>query len=457
MAVTFDIRNKAGTTIFDMQGTDADRITSTRLWTPNGEITTEVWEIVIKDTAANIRNNIQDLTDLAAMAREWQQDKLQDSEIVLRWRTEGEGIKQSLIHKIEITPLDDTVIDIDLSTGTAKYRIAITRDTAWTSDTALTSSNVATHSSLGGQWNLSGSRSGGDYPAYLGITSLQASAGNGTLDKLWLGIHPLREWGTPIQTLLELEDGVMGTDTSSITETAASGGNTAECTFATQAGMKHRVSYAFSSTDHSQSGYYHVLLRARLDSSTTIVGVRMSLGFLAFGDQVPHSKHTTQYIDGSDGGTLYALIPMGTVMLPPTGLRDPMGFIGAAETSFWSNLRFHIEAQRISGTGKLRLDALILIPAEHSVYVDKMNLAATEWVRILADQEGNMSAITENSGSTSLSNYPIVSDTGMYPYTYPREGGILVVAAQRDKNSYKDDDFQNWGVSQLYYKYNLYL
>ena len=457
MARTFEITDTAQTKSFDMQGADADRVAGSRYWTLDGERTTEIWDVVIQDTAANIRTAIQTLTDLAAMVREWKRDKLTQSEIVLNWRTDGEDIKFAFIHNLEIQALDTIVNDIDLEHATATYRIAITRDTAWRSNTALTNVVSGTISALGGQWDLSSVRSGGDFPAHLGMTTVQVDT-TGTMDKIWIGIHPVREWGTPITTLLELEDGTMGTDTSSVSDGNASGGNAAECTFVTEQGMAHRVTRAFDGgIDHSQSGYYHVLLRARLDNSNTIAGIRMSLGFLAFGSQVPHATFTTQYIDGANYGTLYAIIPMGTIMLPPMGLREPFGELSASEGSFWSNIRLHFEAQQIAGSGKLRFDAVALIPAEHSLFIDKAQLIDGDFVTALIDREGNVSAITENLARTNFSNFPIISDAGMYPYAYPREGGILVVAGQRENNSYIGDHFDYLTIDELRYSHNLYI
>jgi hypothetical protein len=465
MAVTFRLENQNASTTFTFDGTDVKQLVGTRFWTPAGDRVTETWRISKNDTAANIRTSITSLEDLLRDMHEWQTDLLENDSIWVRWASDGETAKRALLYSFQLVPVEHGTISMGMDgVAHAYFDIAITRHFAWEDVSASSNQITSTKDWIGAQYDQSGTLSGGRLPGR--VERLRISNGSGfVISKAWIGCRPKR-YGTTFTTLFESENGSTGTDTGLVTDNTAGGAspsaganNALQCTFATDSTMAQRCEYAFTTpaiTNH-QAGHYHVLLRCRVTDSTLQVGIRLTVGFASFQADEPHIQFATQYITGTDTpGTSYQLVPMGTAMLPPTGLRYALQNFGPPMTNLWDSLRFTWHAEKLSGSGNLNFDSFILIPAEHSIYLENMELSSSEVLNVLTNEDGTLEAYVTNSAESLLQSFPVVSDTGINPWGYPRDGGIFVLAGMRDIESDVDADMTYLDVEALYKRWLIY-
>jgi hypothetical protein len=464
MAAVFRLENRDASTNFNFVDVDAKRRLGSHRVTPRDDRVTEVWRITKQvTTAAAVRTAIIKLEGLMEDMALWHEDLVESDSIWLRQGTDGETVKRALVYNYELVPVETGNVSSDLLNNLAYFDMAITRDRAWESVTASTANLAATIDTLGGEWDVSGSISGGRLDSRLEALRYIVQSGDGPYERAWIGIKPLRYGTTNFGTLFECEDSTMlEAGTTSVVDASASGGDIAETDFDTGAGtaMTFRFSYQFvvtGSGDEDQAGNYHILLRARVTNADTKAGIRLSTGFKSPTQADPHIKLATQYIDGDIN---YRLYPMGTVMLPPTGyrgvLQDLMGGDGPGAAAFWDNLRIHLEAERLEGTGDLRSDCFVLIPAEHSVFIDNMAVDATEFLDIFTNEDGTLEAYTETSSRAAFNSYPIISDTGIKPWGYPKEGGVIVAAAERDTVHTLGDLWGGAWIDVLYKRWLIY-
>jgi hypothetical protein len=435
MAITFRFENNAATTTYDFTGTDAKQLHATRVWTPGGDRVTETWRFVKGgDTQANIRTSIISLEDMLADLDDWMSDVLEEESIWVRFATDGETAKRALIYSYEVQPIEYQDFSMGLTLQQAFFDIAITRDVAWEDVSASSNEITSTKLWLGSQWDFSGSISGGRLPARiqrLRILNGSGNPGNTTISRAWIGCRPKR-YGTTFTSLFECEDHTgVGADTTSQTDTNASGSgtNSSRTTFATEEGMAQRVGIPlsdYSETNHL-AGYYHAFLRCRVDNADTQVGVRLSTSFWSFDLSIPRNQTATQYLDGE---TAYRILPMGTIQMPPSGLRTTMQNLGPPMTDFWDKFWFNFEAQRITGTGNFWMDCMVLIPAEHSIYVERLHSDPGTVINIITNEDGTLEVYTLSGNELLFGEVGTISDTGMKPWGYPRDGGVIVVVAE---------------------------
>lgn len=118
--------------------------------------------------------------------------------------------------------------------------------------------------------------------------------------------------------------------------------------------------------DHYR-GRYDVYARAKL-SAAGDADIETHYGYTGSSQLVPMGG--PQKVSNTD----WKLIPMGTCNFPP-------GRALADVESAWrmSNLGFEIYAQKITGTISLYIDALILIPTDHKLYVDGCSICRSSY------------------------------------------------------------------------------
>jgi hypothetical protein len=218
--------------------------------------------------------------------------------------------------------------------------------------------------------------------------------------------------------------------------------------------MAYRVgSNVEGSGTHHQAGYYHIFVRAKVDNADTQAGVRMNTSWRTWTTATPRSTYATQYIDGD---TNYRMIPLATAMIPPSGLRNVMQNIGASANSLWQIILVNLEAEKIAGTGNLWLDCLVFLPAEHSVFVDDMDLDTATVLNILTNEDGTIEAYTLNAAENAYHHFPTISDTGMKPWGYPIDGGIFVILGERETVHNLVDDADVVDVDAIYKRWSIY-
>lgn len=262
----------------------------------------------------------------------------------------------------------------------------------------------------------------GNAPARVGAVGISGWSADSHITKLWLGIRPTYEGITDFEPVWELEDGTNGTDTTTQTVSGASSGDAKQVTFATSTDLERRVTIQLADA-HSVSNYIHfmgrylVLCRCKVDASTE-VNLKMHHGFV---DTI-YSAQEDAIIDN----TAWQLIELGEVTIPPRGWR-------AAGSFFYNNLSGYaigIDAERLSGTGYLYLDALYFIPSEHMITVDEMSDGFEPMLSVITTPDDQLYCLVRSAAATSIPRLnPSLSPHNWY---IPVDPGFCVLAAQPD-------------------------
>ncbi len=158
-----------------------------------------------------------------------------------------------------------------------------------------------------------------------------------------------------------------GTDVESDTDANALSGTRLTCSFDTHEEMVERctmtASRASPSYPNDQIGTYIILLRAAMSDGSSEALVRVGGGFHGGSSTTEFAFQSSELVSG----TFYRYFELGTVSIPASymPLRDGFLLFTAA---------LQVQAQRLSGTGDLYLDSLILVPAEHHLHFTQANV-----------------------------------------------------------------------------------
>lgn len=423
MALTFRLENRDASDTFDLlngfrlvDGSYAPEVGSR-------EPITDVFEVVEKDTAAQLRSKNNDLEkEFLEKARAWLADRWRTDSIWLRWMSDGENAKRALLYDYSKRNLATPAANVFLGSNTLRLGMALTRHWCFEDVTVLTGSDTSI-SCFGGMVNfatVTPSLSGGVVDGRIARLYLNPDPSD-DLTRYWIGIKPV-SGSSSFNPIFECEDASDSEDyigdTGTAGDAAASGSSAKRTTFSTEEAMAYRFGLKFGTSISREDlvGRYVVLLRCGLSASGGAVGIRLSVSWedpTAGG--VALQRLSTQYIEHTN----YRLVEMGEIEIPPGGFRKGMAdVVGSLQ-----NLRLNIEAERISGSAALYSDCFILIPAEHYCHLDKAAAGAILWV--LTHEDDTQEAYTYDS---ALVSYP---EKHFSNWFYPKDGGLLVLAAER--------------------------
>jgi hypothetical protein len=293
----------------------------------------------------------------------------------------------------------------------------------------------------------------GDLPARIYKLELGADSGNGPFYKFWIGFRSSRlgtpanfapVWSLRLGTSVSADTTVGTTNASSNDPDASDGakdGYKAVCTFATTtalaARVKVRVQDVAATYPNDQRGTFLVLLRAKT-TSTAVCRARLADAFYS----AATFKARARVVISS---TYWNYYEMGVVTIPSPerdySLSADPGY------AYLKTYTLRVDAERVSGSGNLDMDCLVLIPQEGFVYVDGGN------VSVLG---GNLIAGEEPNGAfycvqTDLIN-PYRGGTVKIVNGLPTGSGIAVLAGQRETRSFKTD-----ACFMLVYFYNRWM
>ena len=382
-----------------------------------------------KDVDANIISSVDVLDGLAESTRRFLKDKAEgDSvwyEIVADPATEIP--KRALIYKIEVRPLYTNIYIPTLGRGAAFYELEFERAVAFEDITAIGSTATACNV-LGGTITLGAQR--GNLPARIQRLNIISS---NALEEFWIGIRPVGPGVTNFNPLWECENALtLGADTTIVADAAASG-TTVKTTFASGPSMANRFiikldDVTASANYHHFVGEYLVLLRCKVDASTT-VGVRMFTGY----DNTLTAVYQPTYYRPVYGITNqnYMYKELGVISIPSFGYRRML-----RNDSLVKNYTIGVQAERTAGSGSnaVYCDCLVLIPYQHFIHISKAEMSAARSVDAYMDELGEINAFMTES-NVVLSNMEVQNNN----WEYPVVGGMLVFAAERVTTSDKAD------------------
>jgi hypothetical protein len=383
---------------------------------PEG-LVTETFEIIDQDTAANMRTADSDLEAILEKARRFHSNRNTPESIWLRWHTDGETAKRALIY--EYLKRHDPTLTAEplMELPSIRELIAITRHPYFESLSSSSSSTTGI-STLGGAWNLSGTISGGTVDGRINRFTIAAGEVNEEINMLWIGITDGEHISGAYDPVAECGSGTdIDADTSVV-------GTTMETTFTADADLIYRFSVTleqFGSTTDEFIGRHLLLLRCKTDASTEI-GIRASSTYFdSPGVADPKQVKSITYITN----TAYQMLELGEFDIPGIPWRQELDD-ASPSLDDW---RFAIEATRLSGTGKLYADALVLVPADHLFQWSSATFreAIDEIGVVHTDEDDHISAYVENALLPKIIEIPIM---GARNWRYPHQGGYVVFVAQ---------------------------
>jgi len=369
-------------------------------------------------TDANIITATASIDDLAWRAMNFKRNRRVYDSVWLEWNATGESAKRFFVDSIVIKPLVEPqfIYTPLLGYNRAFYELTITRSEVGEQiDTTSVQDN--------------GTSAVGDTVALAAITgalpgrieSIRFLGVTGSLSTFWCGIRPTNHGTSFFYPVWDLEDGTLGTDTSKVVDATASGGNVAQVTFATQAGMYERASMTVlqritpDTAYEDMIGKYHVLLRAKNDSGVTC-NLQMKTGYAS---STNFDEGEIQY-DFSN--TVFQYVDMGVVEIPPFSYRSAY-----QASNLVKNFEIQIWAARTAGSDKLNIDCIILVPADHFTYSTGSSGGTDASTIHYVNEDGEQVVLGKNS-----SGEPDIGVLGTFVnWEYPLEGGTLVFVGER--------------------------
>lgn len=396
----------------------------------------ETIDLIAEEPASQLAIGERLINGTLEEAREWFKDPLRFSSRWLEWHSHGEteaagGLpgKRALIYDGQLALNMPDGFDGGFVNGAAYARLTLLRHPLWENTIYGTWGAPGYPTVWGGGLNVDT-----DYvpigTAPTRIARLTVNGYNGgPIYRWWFGIRPLY-WGlSDFHIIWELEDGTGGTDTTSVVDATASGGDAMECTFATVASLAERVGITVgdvcTTNPEHMKGRYLILLRCKVTAAAT-VGIQ-----LRWGGVDSDILNICEEVYFSD--TNWRLIELGEIQIPP--YLDKLGLFSYSESGGgidWSSFEIQIHAERISGSGYLRLDGLCFMPSSHMVTIDKSATAlANELSRTTRIHTLENDQIFVSVRETS--NIPTAEvEWSARDWYMPQDPGILVIAAERE-------------------------
>jgi hypothetical protein len=364
----------------------------------------ETLELIGEGTDTALITAATDIERLLEYARLYHSDPLRYYSVWLEANTPNESPRRSLLYGGKLQYRSDVGLSPLIDNEALRATVSMTRHPFW-ENVAVTTVQppAATLSCTGGQWLIGGPS--GIAPGRIAITSIVGAVG-GPVDTIWAGIRPKYRGMTGFISLWELELGTAGTDTAVNVEATASAGSEMLTTFVTTT-LVERCSITIAqlgagTTEHF-FGRYLVLLRYRMSAAGTQCGIQMKSGY---GWSTTPAENEEIYVAT---GTAWRLAELGEIQIPPEG---ETGLMMGPLSSF--QIRLFVEQL---AAGNIELDALILIPSDHSLSVTRC--------------AGSTVVVTREDDE--LLPYPLAGDTecAARDWYMPTEDCLLVLAGEQ--------------------------
>ncbi|MHC4509776.1 MAG: hypothetical protein ACYTAO_12585 [Planctomycetota bacterium] len=402
-----------------------------------------VYEVLSVDVPASSHNDLaghlQKLHTILTKAQDFDGSPVDISPVYLQDQLANEsGLRQALIRRGSVRP-DQGWHKPPVSPGNflPSATLAIERTPFW-EHTAIANTAAFDIHTIGGTWDYGATENIlGDVPARIEKFEWDSNTGSGTIYEIWTGFRSNRfgnrdnfvpQW--------QCKDGTPGTDTSLVADAETYSTNTAaQCTFATNTAMVGRSGITLedvTSNYADQRGRYKVLCRARTTGSRTY-RLRMIEGFESSTEWATHWRFMVNT-------SSYKFYPAGEIQIPP------QRFMRGSADSLTLLRKHHLKIEAevaVDGTGNLNMDLLLLVPiAEGHCYVKGAQIISTSLgisPTLLYHEpngERNCVAWKYSAGGTRPGATPLFDADDWY---MPTGSGTLVVAAQQDGVSDKDD------------------
>jgi hypothetical protein len=147
------------------------------------------------------------------------------------------------------------------------------------------------------------------------------------------------------------------------------------------------------------------------------------IGYSADFSKIRMEQHPDVYVTSQE----WLLYEMGIINIPNMQYRYQNTQL--PESAGEGQISFILGAARISGTMELRCDEWILIPYEHFLYVTEMDHEGSEQIAVtLTHEDDTVESIGSDLAIEHSTRTVQIYEMGLNNWTYPRDGGRLVVA-----------------------------
>jgi len=329
----------------------------------------ETFQMLTNNNDATVAPALAELDRIQEWVCLWHKNQLRQESIWLEAQSDREAhSRRSLVYNLTVKGDKGTMGGTSLlELPNTSLRVTLTRHPLWesTSSCVVSASGIST---LGGAFTLNSLPDTGTAPARIEDFSISHNS-SVPLARAWVGIREYNEGIASFEPLWELEDGSTYTDTTSGSDSNASGSSKLTVNFATMNSNAKRAEISVNdvvlSSPEDMIGRYVVLCRSKVDTGMT-VALQLRHGFYD-GDDDSFLQAEPVYIENTN----WRLRELGEVSIPPSGWRA-----ANANPAVIDNVTIQVWAELIEGSGNLDLDCLVLIPANHYVSFDS---AAIWW------------------------------------------------------------------------------
>lgn len=273
-------------------------------------------------------------------------------------------------------------------------------------------------------------------PLLLQVTSLGSSGTPSGVVSKWTHIATRRR-GTPgnLSNVVQAENMLASTDTTSTIDANMSGGNKMRVSFATNTSMTVRLSDSFPDNGIATveaRGLYRVYARVQKTVAGDNIAMQLRYGTGAvnhvIGDTVTLANTTNPY-----------LVDLGYMPVPAYSDPESLGFSGTimkAFTSWWG-----LYVQRVSGTGQLDIDFVFFMPAdEPTTVMVKFPVTDTRYVFDGTHESGGLvyGSTTALDEVTNIAKPPEIIAGGGFPELIPGQTNRIFFLRNVDPNGSLD-------------------
>ena len=331
---------------------------------------------------------------------------------------EGETVvKRALVYEIKYVVQPKETIDATLGKGAYFLNVAVKHEGVFEAATQTTYAKAKTLASDYDSWDPS--LSGGDYPARISEVKVTLD-GTLAVKDFWIGIKDKRG-GTPTVVKTVLTGHTLGADTSSQADTPTTYGNSVRITYATASSLTERVRASnILQGSTNNFGRYLLLLRGRVNNTSTVVNSEVRFGFLNDYSKIeaPVGSFT---IDGATAGTAYFLYECGMVEIPT----HPRSLFTASNMN---NIGFTLYSERVSGSGTAFFETLYMLPADHLATF--RNTGAREAAFLFTAEGGQTFGMAADLDAGGIVSYFYDTEHEFHDWEYPWDGGVFYTCFQ---------------------------
>ncbi len=384
------------------------------------------------NTEGELGTAIYNLQNFCRKAREYSNNISWTDKLWMHWKPEGGAEVRTLVTNGELVIQSDPgqggLGPLLNSDGFAYVTLALEHMPWWEETSYGTATAAAVQMAGGTATGLSVTR--GDLSSRINILELGNYTGT-ALDDVWIGIRPAYSGTASFKSRWECEYGTNVSTTygtaSDVADAAAINGTAVQCTFAdnTTMGQRFRIgawSVIGSATD-DMAGRYLALGRLKCGTSTEfLVDLYHGMGQLGSTPQGIELVGETKV-----SNNLYKLVELGNVQMPPPGMKIFDDIIAKGYDTYVEPY-LYLFAQRISGTGNLWMDCIILIPSDHLLTIKNAGYSngAFDLLEYCSGSDGKSIVFRYNSSAA----HSEIVEHSVNDFTWPADNGLMILAGQ---------------------------